>query len=26
MKLAETEWSIVAGVYDKKLIFILRNA
>ena len=26
MKLAETEWSIVAGVYDQKLIFILRNA
>ena len=26
MKLAETEWSIVAGVYDNKLIFILRNA
>jgi len=26
MKLAETEWSIVAGVYDEKLIFILRNA
>ena len=26
MKLAETEWSIVAGRYDNKLIFILRNA
>jgi nanoRNase/pAp phosphatase (c-di-AMP/oligoRNAs hydrolase) len=26
MKLAETEWSIIAGVYDKKLIVILRNA
>ena len=26
MKLAETEWSIVAGVYDKKLVVILRNA
>ena len=26
MKLSETEWSIVAGVYDKKLIVILRNA
>ncbi|MCP4579442.1 MAG: exopolyphosphatase [Deltaproteobacteria bacterium] len=26
MKLAEAEWSIVAGRYDKKLIFILRNA
>ena len=26
MKLAETELSIVAGVYDNKLIFILRNA
>jgi len=26
MKLAETEWSIVAGEYDEKLIFILRNA
>ncbi len=26
MKLAETEWSIVAGLYEKKLIVILRNA
>lgn len=26
MKLAETEWSIVAGLYDEKLIVILRNA
>jgi len=26
MKLTETEWSIVAGVYEEKLIFILRNA
>ena len=26
MKLAETDWSIVAGMYDGKLIFILRNA
>jgi nanoRNase/pAp phosphatase (c-di-AMP/oligoRNAs hydrolase) len=26
MKLAETEWSIVAGRYDNKLVFILRNA
>jgi len=26
MKLAETEWSIVAGLYDQKLIVILRNA
>lgn len=26
LKLAETEWSIVAGRYDDKLIFILRNA
>lgn len=25
MKLAESEWSIVAGKYDNKLIFILRN-
>ena len=26
MKLAEVTWSIVSGVYDKKLIIILRNA
>ncbi len=26
MKLAETEWSVAAGLYDKKLIVILRNA
>ncbi|EFK06764.1 DHHA1 domain protein [delta proteobacterium NaphS2] len=26
MKLAETEWSIVAGLYEEKLIVILRNA
>ncbi len=26
MKLAETEWSIVAGLYNQKLVVILRNA
>ena len=26
MKLAEARWSIVSGVYDKKLVLILRNA
>jgi nanoRNase/pAp phosphatase (c-di-AMP/oligoRNAs hydrolase) len=26
MKLAEVTWSIVSGVYDKKLVIILRNA
>jgi nanoRNase/pAp phosphatase (c-di-AMP/oligoRNAs hydrolase) len=26
MKLAETEWSVAAGLYDKRLIVILRNA
>ncbi len=26
MKLAETEWSIVSGIYEEKLIVILRNA
>ncbi|MBW1779570.1 MAG: DHH family phosphoesterase [Deltaproteobacteria bacterium] len=26
MKLAEAEWSIVTGIYDEKLIVILRNA
>jgi len=26
MKLAEATWSIVSGIYDKKLIIILRNA
>ena len=26
MKVAESKWSVVSGVYDKKLIIILRNA
>jgi len=26
MKLAEARWSLVSGVYDKKLVIILRNA
>jgi nanoRNase/pAp phosphatase (c-di-AMP/oligoRNAs hydrolase) len=26
MKLAEARWSIVSGIYDKKLVIILRNA